>query len=181
LRDCFEMARRFAPSILVIEDVDTLPQLRDPALGNQVLGELMNQMDGLAGRDDVAVILTSNSWEFLEKAITERPGRIDQILMFEPPGREHRRVLLARLTEKLSREAALDRLVELTDGLTPAQIKELVKRAAVASLRRSGTAAWERAVTEADFDRSFQGLSSGPIARSHRPIGLRPMSAAAAK
>lgn len=172
LKDCFDLARRFAPSILVIEDVDGIAQLREPNQTNWVLGELMNQMDGLQARDRVAVLLTSNSWEFLEKALAERPGRVDHIVLYGPPATEHRRVLLGRFLGSLELEIPLDNLVEMTDGMTPAQLKEVIKRASVASLRRSGDAQWSRRLWAQDVTKAVASVRTSPLSKARRPIGL---------
>ncbi|MBI3893303.1 MAG: ATP-binding protein [Candidatus Wallbacteria bacterium] len=172
LKDCFDLARRFSPSILVIEDVDGIAQMREPNQANFVLTELMNQMDGLHSRDRVAVLLTSNSWEFLEKALAERPGRVDHIVVYDPPEAGHRRVLLEQFLASLNSQMPLDTLVAQTDGLTPAQLKEIVKRAAVASMRRDPENAWTRELRAEDLRRSVETVRVSPLARTRKTIGL---------
>ncbi|MBI2943686.1 MAG: ATP-binding protein [Candidatus Wallbacteria bacterium] len=173
LKECFDLARRFSPAILVIEDVDGIAQMRDSNQANWVLGELMNQMDGLQARDQVAVLLTSNSWEFLEKALAERPGRVDHILVYDAPDAVHRRVLLGRFLGSLLPELPVEALVPLTDGLTPAQLKEVVKRAAVASMRRYPPHTWSRSLHAEDLRHSVDSVRTSPLARTRRTIGLR--------
>ena len=115
--------------MVILEDVDLAFAARDISLYSSSLGDLLDRMDGLRPSDDVGVILTTNSIERLEAAIKDRPGRISQCVYFGPPGDTLRR----RYLEQYAREydcAATDveRLVAMSDGATPAFIKEWVHR-----------------------------------------------------
>lgn len=172
LKGVFALARRFAPAVIVIEDVDLIAHAREADHGSWPLVELMNQLDGLTPREDVSIILTSNVWEFLEKALACRPGRVDHVVFFREPTADLRRELLRYFLRGLSLEGDLDRLVEQTRSLSPAQLKEVVKRAAVASLRREGEARWSARVVDADIARALHGIASNGRIGGKRPIGL---------
>ena len=115
--------------MVILEDVDLAFAARDINLYSSSLGDLLDRMDGLRPSDDVGVILTTNSIERLEAAIKDRPGRISQCVYFGPPGETLRRRYLEQYAEGYDCTATdLERLVAMSDGTTPAFIKEWVHR-----------------------------------------------------
>ena len=125
----FDFARTYQPSVVILEDVDLAFAARDINLYSSSLGDLLDQMDGLRPSDDIGVILTTNSIERLEAAIKDRPGRISQCVYFGPPGDTLRRRYLEQYARRYDCTATdLERLVEMSDGTTPAFIKEWVHR-----------------------------------------------------
>lgn len=77
----FEMARDLSPSLTFFEDLDLFTTRRShPGFGNMVLGELMNQLDGLRDNDGLVVVATTNELEAIEPAIKDRPSRFDNVL-----------------------------------------------------------------------------------------------------
>jgi hypothetical protein len=131
LRPTTALARRLAPSIVVVEDVDLIAQDRSRSMdGNPVLFELLNEMDGIGSEADVTFVLTTNRVETMEEALTERPGRIDLAVEVPKPDAECRERLLrlyARATTLDLPQA--DEVVAATEGVTASFIKELVRRA----------------------------------------------------
>ena len=104
--------------------------LSDISLHASALGDLLDLMDGLRPFEDVGVVLTTNSIERLEAAIKDRPGRISQCVYFGPPRKELRRLYIAQYAKGYDREATdFEKLVEMSQGTTPAFIKEWVHRA----------------------------------------------------
>jgi SpoVK/Ycf46/Vps4 family AAA+-type ATPase len=128
------MAKQLQPAIVVLEDIDLAAGDRKENRAKAVLGELMNQMEGLSTADDLVFLCTTNHLAGIEPAIIARPGRIDQILVLPNPGAEIRRRLFGLYTDGIVVEADLDRWVSQTDGFTPAAIKELVKKASSVAL-----------------------------------------------
>ena len=127
----FDFARTYQPSVVILEDVDLAFAARDINLYSSSLGDPLDQMDGLRPSDDIGVILTTNSIERLEAAIKDRPGRISQCVYFGPPGDTLRRRYLEQYARRYDCTATdLERLVEMSDGTTPAFIKEWVHRTA---------------------------------------------------
>ena len=125
----FDFARTYQPSVVILEDVDLAFAARDINLYSSSLGDLLDRMDGLRPSDDVGVILTTNSIERLEAAIKDRPGRISQCVYFGPPGETLRRRYLEHYAEAYDcMTTDLERLVAMSDGTTPAFIKEWVHR-----------------------------------------------------
>jgi len=128
------LARNLQPAMVVLEDVDLVAHERTrPGDGtNPLLFQLLNEMDGLGEDADVVFVLTTNRLELLEPALAMRPGRIDQAVEIKLPDRNCR----LRLFELYLRgipggaEALAEApLVEATEGVSAAFIKELVRRA----------------------------------------------------
>lgn len=134
------LARSLQPATIVIEDVDLVARDRTMPGGSQnsLLFQLLNEMDGLAGDADVLFVLTTNRVDLLEPALAARPGRIDQALELPLPDAGARRRLLELYlpgdtpTAELA-PAAVERVLERTEGVAAAFMKELARRA---TLRR---------------------------------------------
>ena len=95
LRPTTALARRLAPSVIVVEDVDLIAQDRSQSPdGNPALFELLNEMDGIGSEADVTFVLTTNRVETMEAALTERPGRVDLAVEVPKPDAECRERLL---------------------------------------------------------------------------------------
>jgi len=136
-REVCAMARYLQPTMLVFEDIDLIAQERETNGLATVLGELMNQIDGCEPNDQVLFIMNTNSMERLEAAVRNRPGRVDQIIHIPLPDRDDRRRLIHHFasTVRVS-PAAVVALVDATEGVTPAILKEVIKRAAVMAVQR---------------------------------------------
>lgn len=110
----FAQAVAYAPSILALEDVDSLFEGKVP------LSHFLNRLDGLSGLEGVLVVATTNHPEKLDAALTDRPSRFDRVYVIGNPAEEVRRAYL-----KSCFKAGFDeRFVEWTEGLTVAQVKE---------------------------------------------------------
>ena len=128
------LARRHQPAVVVLEDVDLIAADRSfsPSGSNPLLFEILNQIDGLGDDVDVVFLLTTNRVDILERALSQRPGRIDESVEIGPPDAAGREQLL-RLYGASVGLAALDiaTAVERTDGLTATFLRELVRRSVV--------------------------------------------------
>jgi hypothetical protein len=137
------LARRLAPSLVVLEDVDLVAEERTfgPFGGSSpVLFELMNEMDGIGEDADVAWVLTTNRPDALEPALAARPGRIDLAVEVTLPDEQARRRLLALYARGLElrledEQAVIDR----TEGVPASFIKELLRKAALAAAEAGRT------------------------------------------
>lgn len=135
----FSLARRYAPSLVVLEDIDLVGETRDSNDNKHVLGGILNELDGIEKREKVHVLFTTNNIECLEKALVERPGRVDQCIEFPLPGPELRKSLLQLYALKATLDIAdYDPIIEATKGTSPAFIKEVMKRAAMNAIKSSG-------------------------------------------
>ncbi len=137
-REICRMARYLQPAMVVFEDIDLVAHERNANGLATVLGELMNQIDGCEPSDQVLFLMTTNSLERLEHAVKNRPGRVDQIIEIPLPNRAERRLLFAYFTRNLRlQDGQLDRLLDATEGATPAMLKEVVKRGTVNAIERT--------------------------------------------
>jgi hypothetical protein len=138
-RELCRMARYLQPAMLIFEDIDLIANERDSNQLSTVLGELMNQIDECEPAEQVLFIMNTNSLQRLERAVRNRPGRVDQIVDIPLPDAEGRKRLLRLFSKGFSPdEGALERVAAATDGATPATLKEVVKRAAVMAVARAG-------------------------------------------
>ena len=134
------IARSLQPAMLVLEDVDLVAMERTmPGMGsNPLLFQLLNEMDGLDEDADVIFVLTTNRVELLEPALAARPGRIDQAVEIRLPDPVCRRRLLDRYLQGMTTELdELDDVIERTEGVSAAFLKELCRRAALVAAETS--------------------------------------------
>ncbi|HWD40249.1 MAG TPA: ATP-binding protein [Fimbriimonas sp.] len=133
IKDCCQMARMLAPSLVVLEDVDLIARDRgrEENLQSRItLNQLLNEMDGVSDNSGVLFLLTTNRPEELELALAARPGRIDQAIEYPLPDADCRERLFETYLSGLERENLdLSDLVRRTDGAPPAFIEELVRKA----------------------------------------------------
>ena len=129
------LARRLAPSVVVVEDVDLIAQDRSfSPMGNPVLFSLLDAMDGVAADADVPFVLTTNRATMLEEALVQRPGRIDLAVEIPRPDPEGRRRLADLYRGGATVTADIDPLISATEGATASAIKELMRRAVLRAL-----------------------------------------------
>jgi hypothetical protein len=123
MRRVFERARRAAPCLLVLEDLDSL--LND---GNRAF--FLNELDGFAENTGVVVLATTNHPDRLDPAILERPSRFDRKYYFDLPARPERVTYISMWNERLTPEtrlspAGIQSVADATDGFSFAYLKEL--------------------------------------------------------
>ena len=140
LRQVFEQAKRDAPSILFIDEIDTIAPKREHAIGEvekRVVGQLLALMDGLEARGQVIVIGATNLPNALDPAL-RRPGRFDREIVIGIPDVVGRREMLDIHTRgmPLGSDVAIDHLAQITHGFTGADLAALCREAAMAALRR---------------------------------------------
>lgn len=156
LEETFEIARALQPAMVVLEDIDLVGGHRDgPWTGGTTLNLLLNEMDGVAPEARLLFVLTTNRPEVLEPALAARPGRVDQVIEVGLPGEAERRLLVKRYAGSLgvSDDLALE-AARRAGRVSPAFIKELMRRAAQAMLERGG----ERALESRDIERAIEDM-----------------------
>lgn len=114
----FKMARKLAPTVLFIEDIDTW-------LGGYTVDLIKTEMDGLKSNDGMVTILTSNNPEKFPDALIDRPGRFHHVLDYGNPDEKQRKEMLERWA-KGADEDKIEEFVSMTKGFSGAYIKELV-------------------------------------------------------
>ena len=172
----FNLARLYQPSLVLFEDVDLVFMSREISLYSSVLGELLDQMDGLRPYEDIAFLLTTNSIERMEAAIKDRPGRVGQCIYFGPPKTELRRRYLTRYLKTYDLEAVdIGELVKMSEDATQAFLKEWVHRSVQIATERLSTADERARLCTDDFRKAvdemtrFSEGSTGQIIGFVRP------------
>ncbi|HZK81245.1 MAG TPA: ATP-binding protein, partial [Humisphaera sp.] len=126
IADLLAAARFMAPAVLFFEDLDLFGEDRDETR-SPLLGELMNQLDGVNDNDGLVTIATTNRLEIIERALRNRPGRFDRVIELGLPDEDCRDRLLQLLLARSGVAAEVRRrIVQATDGYSPAQLEELV-------------------------------------------------------
>lgn len=140
LRKVFEEARRRAPSIIFIDEIDSIAPKREEVTGEvekRVVSQLLTLMDGLEARGEVVVIAATNRPDALDPAL-RRPGRFDIEIEIPPPDKRARKEILLVHTRRLplDKDVDIDALASVTHGYTGADLAALVREAAMNALRR---------------------------------------------
>ncbi len=140
LREIFKEAQENAPSIIFIDEIDSIAPKRDEVTGEverRVVAQLLALMDGLESRGKVVVIGATNRPNALDPAL-RRPGRFDREIEIGIPDRNARKEILEIHTRgvPLSGDVDLDKLADMTHGYVGADLAALVKEAAMRALRR---------------------------------------------
>jgi hypothetical protein len=135
IREACSAARSLQPAIIVVEDVDLIAEQRERGLGEHpLLFQLLNEMDGLDSGADVTFLLTTNRADLLEPALAARPGRVDLAAELPLPDADARRQLIRLYQGHLVLDLARPQdVIERTEGVTAAFLKELLRKAALAS------------------------------------------------
>ena len=140
LREIFKEAEENSPSIIFIDEIDSLAPKRDEVSGEterRIVAQLLALMDGLESRGKVVVIGATNRPNSIDEAL-RRPGRFDREIEISIPDRDGRYDLLQIHTRgmPLASDVDIDRLADLTHGYAGADLSALTKEAAMAALRR---------------------------------------------
>ncbi len=140
LREIFEEAKENAPSIIFIDEIDSIAPKREEVTGEverRVVAQLLALMDGLEARGDVIVIAATNRPDAIDPAL-RRPGRFDREIEIGVPDKEGRKEILEIHTRKmpLAEDVDLEELAEMTNGFVGADLEALCKEAAMHALRR---------------------------------------------
>ena len=140
LREIFQQAAQQAPSIIFIDEIDSIAPKREDVNGEverRVVAQLLTLMDGLEPRTNVVVIGATNRVDALDEAL-RRPGRFDREIVIGVPDVHGRRDVLAIHTRgmPLAEDVNLDELARVTYGFVPADMSALGREAAMETLRR---------------------------------------------
>ena len=146
------IARDLQPSMVVLEDVDLVAQERT-AMGlgaTSLLFQLLNEMDGIGEDADVIFVMTTNRADLLEPALAARPGRVDQAIELPLPDAAARERLIRLFATGLEAELKdTAPLVKATEGVAPAFLRELVRKAALLAATSGATTVSDEHLKEA--------------------------------
>jgi len=141
LRDIFEEAQKNAPSIVFIDEIDSIAPKREETRGEverRVVAQLLTLMDGLEARGNVIVIAATNRPDSIDPAL-RRPGRFDREIELGVPDRDGRKEILQIHTRgmPLTEDVDLEEIARSTHGFVGADLSALAREAAMSSLKRA--------------------------------------------
>ncbi|WP_027684148.1 CDC48 family AAA ATPase [Rhizobium leguminosarum] len=155
----FERARQVAPTVIFIDEIDSLAPARggglgEPAVTERVVNTLLAEMDGLEDMQGVVVMAATNRPNLLDPALL-RPGRFDELVYVPVPDTKARLKILGIHTKKmpLAADVDLDDLAAKTERFTGADLEDLTRRAGLIALRQSIDA---EIVTSANFAKALE-------------------------
>ncbi len=168
VRDLFEQAKKLAPSIVFIDEIDAVGRRRGAGLGGghdereQTLNQLLVEMDGFGNNAGVIVMAATNRKDILDPALL-RPGRFDrQIYIGVPDSRGREAILKVHSKDKpLAEDVDLGVIARATTGFTGADISNLLNEAALLAARRS-----HRFISMPDMEEAMMKVVAGPEKRS---------------
>jgi cell division protease FtsH len=144
VRELFAEARKVAPAIIFIDEIDTIGRSRAGARSfgghderEQTLNQILTEMDGFSGHEGVVVLAATNRPDVLDPALL-RPGRFDRTIMVHPPDHKGRAAILGVHTRNvpLADDVDLDAIAASTPGMTGADLANLVNEGALLAARR---------------------------------------------
>jgi cell division protease FtsH len=157
VRELFAEARKVAPAIIFIDEIDTIGRARGGARAvgghderEQTLNQILTEMDGFSGHEGVVVLAATNRPDVLDPALL-RPGRFDRQIMVHPPDLKGRVEILKVHSRQvpLADDADLARIAAATPGMTGADLANLVNEAALLAARRKQDVVHQRDLTDA--------------------------------
>lgn len=129
ITDLYEMAEDLSPCIVFIEDIDLIGLNREEYhyQHGPALLSLLNVLDGVEEKHEIVTVATTNNWEALDRAISQRPSRFDRVIKLSLPSLEERRELVSLLCQKIPVEVRTqDYIASKAENCTPAQLQEVV-------------------------------------------------------
>ena len=168
VRDLFEEAKKNAPCIVFIDEIDAVARRRGTGMGGghdereQTLNQLLVEMDGFGINEGIIVMAATNRVDILDPAIL-RPGRFDRkVAVGRPDVKGREEILKVHSKEKpLGEDVDLHRVAQTTSGFTGADLENLMNEAAILSAREN-----RRFIRQNDIDRAFVKVGIGAEKRS---------------
>ncbi|TSC71370.1 MAG: cell division protease FtsH [Parcubacteria group bacterium Gr01-1014_70] len=168
VRDLFRMAKKAAPSIIFVDEIDAVGRHRGAGLGGghdereQTLNQILTEMDGFETSDQVIIMAATNRPDVLDPALL-RPGRFDRRVVLDLPDIAERDAILRVHTVKktMMKEVNLRQIAERTPGFSGADLANLVNEAAILAARSD-----RKAVSQDDLIVSIEKVMLGPERKS---------------
>lgn len=168
VRDLFEQAKKNAPAIIFIDEIDAVGRQRGAGLGGghdereQTLNQLLVEMDGFEDNDSVIVMAATNRRDILDPALL-RPGRFDrQILVGYPDVKGREAILKVHTRDKpLAPDVDLETIAKSTVGFTGADLENLVNEASLLAARKN-----KKAITKDELEEASIKVVAGPEKKS---------------
>ena len=169
VRDLFDMAKKAAPAIIFIDEIDAVGRTRSPSVGGQgegreqTLNQILVEMDGFEPTMNLIVMAATNRPDVLDQALL-RPGRFDRRVTLDLPDRNDREAILAVhvKTKPLAEDVNFRIVAERTPGFSGADLYSLMNEAAILAAREE-----RKSVAQFDLIRSIEKVMLGPERKSH--------------
>ncbi|KAJ3405316.1 spermatogenesis associated protein 5 [Chytridiales sp. JEL 0842] len=160
VREVFKKARAASPSIIFFDEIDAIAVRRggeDSSVGDRVLSQLLNEMDGIEPLVNVTVVAATNRPDILDSALL-RPGRFDRIVYVSPPDVASRREILRIQTKRMSCDSnvQIDELAEMTQGYSGAEVVAVCQEAAMNAMEEDLNA---EHVSRRHFEKAVSGIT----------------------
>ena len=170
VRDMFQQAKRNAPCLIFIDEIDAVGRQRGTGLGGghdereQTLNQLLTEMDGFGANEGIIIMAATNRPDVLDPALL-RPGRFDrQVTVNLPDVREREEILAVHAKNKtLAEGLTLENLAKRTPGFSGADLENLLNEAALLAVRRNKTK-----ITMSEIDEATDRVLMGPAKTSHK-------------
>ncbi len=168
VRDLFDQAKRNAPCIVFIDEIDAVGRQRGAGLGGshdereQTLNQILVEMDGFDTGTNVIVVAATNRPDVLDPALL-RPGRFDRQVVLDRPDIKGRRAILdVHVRGKpLDKNVELLRVAQISPGFSGADLANVVNEAAILAARRN-----KKTIAQIDFEEALEKVALGPERRS---------------
>lgn len=169
VRDLFKMAKRAAPAIIFVDEIDAVGRVRGGGYGGgndereQTLNQILVEMDGFEPNDKVIVMAATNRSDVLDPALL-RPGRFDRRVTLDLPDRRDREEILNvhALKKPLGEDVQLKTIAERTPGFSGADLFSLMNEGAILAAREN-----RKKISQFDLVRSIEKVMMGPERKSH--------------
>jgi cell division protease FtsH len=169
VRDTFDVAKKTAPSIIFVDEIDAVGRHRGAGLGGghdereQTLNQILVEMDGFDTNDAVIVMAATNRPDILDPALL-RPGRFDRRIILDEPSMKDREAILKihALDKPMAKGMNLKLVAERTPGFSGADLANLLNEAAIFAARKN-----QKEITQEDVFQAIEKVMLGPERRSH--------------
>lgn len=169
VRDLFQMAKKNAPAIIFVDEIDAVGRVRGTGIGGgndereQTLNQILVEMDGFEPNAKVIVMAATNRPDVLDPALL-RPGRFDRRVTIDLPDRDDRKAILEVHARKkpLQEDVNLEIIAQRTPGFSGADLYSLMNEGAILAARES-----RKKVGQFDLIRSIEKVMLGPERKSH--------------